>query len=41
LMTKNKKKIQLKKKFNFFVIKNYNLPTLGLHKGHPSYKRSL
>jgi hypothetical protein len=42
LMTKNWKKWQLKKKLNFFLIKNCNLPTfLGLHKVCPSYRRSL
>ncbi len=36
------KSIQLKK-ITFFKIENYNIPTvfLGLHKGRPSYRRSL
>ncbi len=43
LMTKNlRRKITAEKKFNFFWIKNYNLPIpLGLHKECSSYRRSL
>jgi hypothetical protein len=40
---KLKKKIQLKMCFYFlfFLIKNAIYLSLGLHKGHPSYRRSL
>jgi hypothetical protein len=42
LMTKNWEKIQLKKKFNFFVWSNTTIYlSLGLHKERPSYRRSL
>jgi hypothetical protein len=43
-MTKNLKKITAENKLNFFLIKNYNLPIPrppSMHKGRPSYKRSL
>ncbi len=40
-MTKNWKKIYSWKKLHFFGSKNTIYLPLGLHKGHPTYKRSL
>ncbi len=40
-MTKNWKKLLLKKKINFFGSKTTIYLSLGLHKGRPSYRRSL
>ncbi len=40
-MTKNGKKIQLKKKLNFFGSKTTIYLSLGLHKERPRYRRSL
>ncbi len=41
LWPKIDKKLLLKKKIKKFWIKNYNLPIPSLHKGRPSYRRSL
>jgi hypothetical protein len=41
LMTKKKKKLQMKKKLNFFGSKTTIYLSLGLHKERPSYRRSL
>jgi hypothetical protein len=42
LMTKKlRKKITAEKKFNFFWIKNCNLPIPSLHTVCPNYRRSL
>jgi hypothetical protein len=43
LITKNWKKITAEKKLDIFLVKNYNfvILSLGLHKGHTSYRRSL
>jgi hypothetical protein len=41
-MTKNGKKFTAEKKVkNFLDHKKYNLPSLGLHKERPGYRRSL
>ncbi len=40
-MTKNWKKLQLKKKLYFFLSKTTIFLSLGFHKGRPNYKRSL
>jgi hypothetical protein len=41
LMTKNWKKILAGNLISIFLIKNAIYSSLGLHKGHPSYRRSL
>ncbi len=41
LMTKSWKKVTAEKKFNFFLSKTTIYLSLGLHKGRPSYRRSL